>query len=327
MTDNQQPDSTPADAVPVQAETVTPMPCTAATYMLGFHGELWAIDRTRAEAYRRMAITSSIAPDEIEARTGPPKAKVSGMVAVLPVMGPMVQRASLFSALFGGTSTERWGQAFDELVANDNVGAIIGLFDTPGGIFAGTPELAEKVYAARGTKPLVAVADPWAASAGYHLASAFDQIVVIRSGQVGALSVTQAHEDVTELEAKLGIKTTFISGAPYKTEEFPEVPLTEEAKAEMQSRVDEFQAMVERDVAKYRGVPLSTVRRNFGQGRLLRAKKAVEVGMADSIGTLEQTVRSLGGRLAEVATVRASAEEKAREVAKLEGNPNAEGAA
>jgi ClpP class serine protease len=46
-------------------------------------------------------------------------------------------------------------------------------------------------------------------------------------------------------------------------------------------------------VAEGRGVSEQNVRRNYGQGRMVMAKDAVEAGMADRVGTLGETINRL----------------------------------
>jgi ClpP class serine protease len=64
--------------------------------------------------------------------------------------------------------------------------------DSPGGGVFGVEEAANAVYAARGSKPIVALADVLAASAADWIATQADELVVAPSGEVGA-SVYLAH--------------------------------------------------------------------------------------------------------------------------------------
>jgi ClpP class serine protease len=75
----------------------------------------------------------------------------------------------------------------------------------------GIPELAAEIRAARGKKPIVAVANYRAASAAYWLGSQADEFVASPSADVGSIGVFAAHEDVSGMQEKLGVKTTLIS--------------------------------------------------------------------------------------------------------------------
>jgi ClpP class serine protease len=58
-------------------------------------------------------------------------------------------------------------------------------------------------------------------------------------------------------------------GGKFKTEMSPFQPLSEDAKAEIQARVDKFYGMFVQDVARGRGTTVDQVREGFGQGRMV----------------------------------------------------------
>lgn len=101
------------------------------------------------------------------------------------------------------------------------------------------------------------------------------------------------HVDQTAANEADGYKPTYISYGKYKTEGNPDEPLTDEARAEIQARVDNYGRMFEEAVAKYRGVTVAKVRSDFGQGRMLSAKNAVAAGLADRVATFEETIDRL----------------------------------
>ena len=162
---------------------------------------------------------------------------------------------------------------------------------------SGVEELSAEIFQARGQKPITAVANSLAASAAYWIATAADELVVTPSGEVGSIGVFAAHEDVSGMLEQAGVKVNLVSAGRYKTEGNPFEPLTEEARASIQGRVDEYYEQFVSAVARNRGVKRSEVRNGFGEGRVVGAKQAVSLGMADRVGTLDETInRALGGR-------------------------------
>lgn len=325
----------------------------SAGYLLAVHGDIWSLDLPRMQGYLNTLIVSDMSPGEIEERTQPrtcnvymadgslfangtrcapsrihsnllspatprKEARLKPVIVVLPLIGPITQRESLFTAFFGGTSTEKWGAAFDELVQAPNVGAIVIEVSSPGGEVSGVPELAAKIYKARGTKPIVAVANAWAASAAYWLAAAADELIVSPSGMAGSIGVWSMHISFAEQLKMDGVEVTLISAGKFKTEFNPFEPLDEEAKKNEQAEVDRYYGMFVNDVAKFRGVTSGKVRNGFGEARLVGPDAAITEGMADRKATLEQTIRRLGGRMSERASVEAAAEERERELQKEE---------
>lgn len=230
------------------------------------------------------------------ARTSPRAAVTSGSaggtVAVLPLMGEVVPRdpTGVISMLTGATPIDQFAAAFHQAMQDPSIGGIVINVDSPGGSVVGVDELASAIYAARGTKPIVAVATGMAASAAYWIATAADQLVVTPSGEVGSIGVFVEHWDMSGALDQAGIKSTIISAGPYKAETASSRPLTPDAQNYLQSRVNDYYAMFTSRVAKNRGVSVQTVKSGFGQGRMVGARAAVEQGMADAIGTLDQVV-------------------------------------
>lgn len=236
----------------------------------------------------------------IEAFLGGPRAARQGAVAVLPLAGVISQKPSLFQLFFGGTSTEGFREQFRALLADETVGAIVLDVNSPGGNVAGVPELADVVYAARGQKPVIAVANTLAASAAYWIASQADEMVVTPSGMAGSIGVFSLHADESRAWDALGVTWSLIHAGKYKVEGNPFEPLDEEARAAIQHEVDVYYGMFVDAVARGRGAKAADVRAGYGEGRVLTARDAVRAGLADRVETLESVVaralRSKRGR-------------------------------
>jgi signal peptide peptidase SppA len=214
-------------------------------------------------------------------------------IGILPVLGTIIQRGNLFTDASGTASTDMLSAQLDALLADPQVDMILADFDSPGGTVYAVPELAAKIKSKRQTKPLVASVNAEAGSAAYWLASAFDEINVTPSGSVGSIGAYALHVDQSALNEKLGVKPRYISYGKFKTEGNPDEPLTDEAAAEIQSRVDKYGRMFETDIANNRGVTLAQVRSDWGQGRMLTADQAKAVGMVDRVESFEQTLQRL----------------------------------
>jgi signal peptide peptidase SppA len=219
--------------------------------------------------------------------------RLVGNVAILPLFGSIFPRANLMTAFSGATSAETFGKEFADLVNNPQVSAIVLDVDSPGGQVSGIEELSKQIFDARGSKPIVAVANHMIASAAYWIASAADEIIVSPSGEVGSIGVFALHQDISVALEQDGIKLTFISEGKYKTEGNPYEVLGEEAHAAIQESVSETYDTFINAIARNRDIKAALVRTSFGEGRMVSAKQAVELGMADSIATLDETVSRL----------------------------------
>jgi signal peptide peptidase SppA len=280
------------------------------------HDRIWAIEPSRMRAYLSTFVVESVlamSPDDIEARCCPRKCEYFGfdgepvaardgrqpqsVVGVLPLVGPITYRPSMFSAYFGGTSLLKWERALAEMVANPAVGAIVLDIDSPGGSVAGVAEAGERIRQANRVKPIVSVANTITASAAYWLASQSAEIVVTQSGEIGSVGVYSLHLDYSEALKQLGIKATFLFAGDHKVDGNPYEPLSDEARKAEQASVDDYYREFVDAVAKGRNTTPTAVKRDYGQGRMLRPSQAVEAGMANRIGTIDSAIRLAAGTL------------------------------
>jgi signal peptide peptidase SppA len=263
----------------------------------------WAILPAKLAAIKSLLQLRSagltLTAEDVRARLGgdPPTRqdpRINGAgVAVLPVFGVIAQRMDLFAEMSGGTSTETLARDFRTFRDNAQVKAIVLAVDSPGGGVYGIDELATEIRAARGLKPIVAVADSVAASAAYWLASQADELIVTPGGQVGSIGVFTAHDDVSKMLDELGVTTTLISAGKYKVEANPFEPLSKDAKAALQATVDQYYARFLQAVAAGRHVSAAAVEAGYGQGRMLTSADALAAGMVDRIDTLDATIARL----------------------------------
>lgn len=216
-----------------------------------------------------------------------PLVSVAGRIAMVSIVGVIGDDCGAIPA--GAIE-----QAIGNLGADKAIRAIVLSIDSPGGSVYGLPELATTIRKVAEAKNVVAVANPMAASAAYYIASQARSIAVPPSGEVGSIGVIAVHMDWSGALNSMGVKPTIVTSSKFKGEFSPLQPLSAEAKEELQRRVDSFDAMFVGDVAKGRNITENKVRATFGQGRMLDAKTAVSVGMADRVATLDQVLAKLG---------------------------------
>lgn len=265
---------------------------------------LWAItDEKWSEmlpALVRHAKGDKLSAEALSAFIGkekePADASKRGAVAVIPIRGVIAHRMEALDESSGGTSAERIGKMLNAMAADSSIGTIVYDIDSPGGTVPGIQELAAQMFALRGNKKQVAVSNDLTASAAYWLASQADEIVSIPSGSVGSIGVFSAHQDLSALLEKEGVKITLIKAGKFKTEGNPFEPLSDEAKEVIQGRVNEAYGQFVKDVARGRGVAVADVRGGFGEGRVLGAKDAKAAGMIDRIATMDEVLSRLVGR-------------------------------
>ena len=267
----------------------------------------WAIMPDKLASIANLLADQSIGikydAEEIQNKIGAidriaPESK-QGAIAVIPVRGTIVQRANMFDEVSGVVSADRIAASVMEAVNDNEVSDIILDMSTPGGSVYGIAEAAEVIYKAREHKRVIAVANSLAASAGYWLGAAASELVVTPGGEVGSIGVITAHADYSKFIEAENMpmqalpKITFITSSEYKSEGNAYEPLSDEAKASIQARVNEYDEMFVDAIARYRNTTAAAVKSGFGKGRVVGAQEAVNLGMADRIATLSEVLGDL----------------------------------
>lgn len=253
-----------------------------------------ALVRLRADGGRLTDAEIRARVDGAAAAAGPRRgARTMGSVGVIPIYGILIPRASLMSDMSGGTAVADVRVAFRQALDDEAIGSILLDIDSPGGMVDGIDELATEIREARGRKPIVAIADYTMASAAYYLGSAADEVVASPSAMVGWIGTVMAHTEFSKADEMAGVTTTVIRNPPGKAGANEFEPLSEQARAELQQTVDDFSAQFHAAVAKGRGVPVATVKSDFGQGGGMTAARAKAAGLVDRVETFDATVRRL----------------------------------
>ncbi|MDR2325490.1 MAG: S49 family peptidase [Acidovorax sp.] len=222
--------------------------------------------------------------------------RVSEGVAVISAMGGLVHRTRLdadSSLLIGYNDL---AADVEDALAKSDVHAIALVMDSPGGEVSGAFELAERIYAARGSKPMVAVADGMAASAAYLAASAADEVVLTNTSYVGSIGVVMRHVDYSRALANEGISVSHIFAGEHKVDGNPYQPLPDAVRAHLQADIEGLYQMFVSAVAQHRGMAEQAVRDT--RAAVYRGGAAVAARLADRIGTADAVVAELASRRA-----------------------------
>lgn len=305
--------------------------------------QYWAIEprymETMAGVLQRWAAGQPATPEvmaDIEAAQAARAARkqtagsIGGGIAVLPLYGVISQRMSMIDEICGGgTSTEKFTQAFRDAMADESVGGIIIDIDSPGGSVFGVADLYDEIMSARGVKPVYGVVNSLCASAAYWLGSACSQLIAVQGSMTGSIGVYTQHVDYSAAMELAGVKQEFISAGKYKVEGNEYGPLSDEARAFTQAQIDAYYTAFTKAVAKGRGAEIAKVRDGMGQGRCLLAADALAAGMIDSIDTFDGAVKRIktaiksGGARAAVDQVDMIAEADPEVVAEVIAEPAA----
>lgn len=245
--------------------------------------------RERVVVEAPVAFGLSAAGDEVAySRLEAAPAAGDAFVAVLPLFGSMMQHGSLEMEYSGGTSTEDLGRDFMRLIANASVKTIVIHVHSPGGQIWGTGELADLIFANRGAKRIVTIANSEMASAALWVGTAAHEAYVTPGGSAGSVGVVTMHRDFSKQEEMDGLKTTLIATPAKKIAGHPFAPLPDDVAAELLANCEKSLERFVVGLARNRGLKPDQVRSDFGGGGMLRAEEAVTAKMCDGVATLRE---------------------------------------
>ena len=111
--------------------------------------------------------------------------------------------------------------AIDKALRDQNAKALIVRINSAGGTIVGGEALFKTISRFRKKKPVIAVMDELATSAGYLVAVSANRIYAHEGTVTGSIGVIFKAAEVTELLKKLGIKFELIKSSPLKSEQSP----------------------------------------------------------------------------------------------------------
>lgn len=226
------------------------------------------------------------------AHDGPPVAESNFWPNDMPkVRGAIGIATSCHGRCPGSVSTQMFLASLRDALADDSVGSIVVDIDSPGGSVYQIQEVGDEIYKARSQKPIYGITNCLAASAAYWLGTQCTHLYCSPSGEVGSIGVLAVHEDWSKANEMAGVKPTYIAAGPYKTEMNADEPLSDEARAYQQSRIDDYYSMFVKAVARGRNASVADVRSKMGGGRVLGADDAFAVNMTCGTYSFDEVIK------------------------------------
>lgn len=194
-------------------------------------------------------------------------------------------------------ASETVSKALREAAENPEIDAILFRIDSPGGSSLASEMVWEALRDARGSgKPIIASFSDVAASGGYYVASAADEIVASPGVLTGSIGVFALRPVLGGLLDKVGIKVEALTRGRHADFQLSARPLSAGAEERLQSLVDDtYHLFVER-VAEGRAMDPKAVE-EVAQGRVWTGAQALEVGLLDELGGLHAAVERVKARL------------------------------
>jgi serine protease SohB len=217
----------------------------------------------------------------------------------LPIV-PVVRLAGVIgisSPLRPGLTLSSVARPLERAFGMSNIRAVALVINSPGGSAVQSHLIYRRIRELAGAKsvPVLAFVEDVAASGGYMIACAADEIIVDASSIVGSIGVIAASFGLHELIKKVGVERRLYTSGENKAMLDPFSP----EKAEDVERLKAIQREIHEGfialVKERRGAKLDGRESALFTGEFWAGSRAKELGLVDAIGDLRSTLRERYG--------------------------------
>jgi protease-4 len=248
---------------------------------------------------------------------------VTTMLRVIPGFGRSVGLLTIDGPIY---DTRKYVDTLQDFKDSYSVRAIVVRIESPGGSVAGVQELYEEIQKVRKEthKPVIASLGNIAASGGYYVACATQEIFSNPGTVTGSVGVIFEFANMEKLVNKIGLRFEVIKSGEYKDIGSGFRPMTEAERNLLQGVIDDvyeqfleailntrkekieraFAALPSEDaestvaVAVQRGAlanaDAQSKLRSIADGRILSGRQAQEYGLVDTLGNLQDAIDRAG---------------------------------
>lgn len=214
-------------------------------------------------------------------------------IGVLAVEGTIMYQADSGFGGGSGASGEKLVSAIRQ-AEKDGVKGLLIKINSPGGTASASQAVFQQLQAlkSRTKVKVVAAMGDVAASGGYYIACAADQIVANPATLTGSIGVIAQFTKLQGLYDKLGLATTVIKSGKHKDIGSPYRPTTAEETRILQAMIDDTYADFVKAVALGRKLPEARVR-ELADGRIYTGNQALKHKLVDRLGDYQFAMEQL----------------------------------
>ena len=206
-------------------------------------------------------------------------------VAVIYADGEIIDGKSLTNI-----AGDRFVQVIDQVRKDNSVKAVVLRVNSPGGSVSASVKIREALDLLQKEKPLVASYGNYAASGGYWISNGCEKIFSDRNTITGSIGVFSMIPEVSEVAKKVGVGVETINSNKHSDMLSLMRPFDAEEMAFMQASVEDIYESFVNLVAESRGQEPAAIDA-IAQGRVWAGTDALEIGLVDEIGTLEDAIQ------------------------------------
>lgn len=234
----------------------------------------------QVEDYKKVHLVSL--PSYIDSKVSAKPSK--NKVAVLYADGEIVDGSGK-SQVAG----DRFMKLVEKLRKDKNVKAVVLRVNSPGGSVSASVKIRTALDSLMKEKPLVASFGDYAASGGYWISSGCQKIYADATTVTGSIGVFSLIPDFSKVTKKVGVNVESVGSNKHSDMMSLMRPFDAAELAYMQASVEDIYELFVNLVATSRGLSVERVDQ-IAQGRVWAAADALEVGLVDEIGTLQDAI-------------------------------------
>jgi protease-4 len=180
-----------------------------------------------------------------------------------------------------------------KLRENEDVKAVVFRVNSPGGSALASDVIWREVELTKKVKPIIVSMGDYAASGGYYISAAADSIFAENNtitGSIGVFGVIPNFKNL--LNNKIGVHFDGVKTGKFSDLGMvPDRPLTAEERDIIQMEVNRVYQTFMKRVSDGRKITVAQVD-TIGQGRVWTGKQALEIGLVDRIGGVDDAIKS-----------------------------------
>lgn len=189
-----------------------------------------------------------------------------------------------------GINSTKLARELKKIRDNKDIKAVVLRINSPGGSAYGAEQIWQAVSSIKEKKPVVVSMGDYAASGGYYIAAPGSYIFAQPTTLTGSIGIFGIMPNISGLYNKIGLSFDQV-----KTNKFSDMPnetraMTAEEKAIMQQYVESGYDLFLSRCATGRNVSPDSIS-TIAQGRVWTGKKALEIGLVDELGNLQDAIK------------------------------------
>lgn len=219
-------------------------------------------------------------------------------IAIVHVDGPIMLGTPDVSP-FGSTEgaySERIRKALDELADDPRVKGVVLRVNSPGGSATASEIILQATRKVQERKPVVVSMGDVAASGGYYVSSRADRIFANPSTVTGSIGVVAGKLATRQMWSRIGIHFEPIERGKKSGILHSSRPFNEEEREDLQAWMNSIYGVFKQHVVEGREGKLIQPIDEIAGGRVYTGAQALELGLVDELGTLEDAIEHVVSR-------------------------------